>query len=116
MKYKVIHQPSQKIIAQEVKQASSFYDRLIGLMFKNEMQGYDGLLLEPCKSIHNFFVRFSIDVLFLDKNNKIVAIIHSFKPWRITKFYFKAQKVLELKSGTLFKEIKVGDQIEVQSV
>lgn len=85
-------------------------------MFVKEMRGFDGLLLEPGNSIHNFFVRFPIDVLFLSKDMKIVKIIKCFKPWRISGIYFKARKVLELPNGTITDEMNVGDEIEVRYV
>lgn len=114
--YQVKKHNSNHILAYKVKEAITFKDRLIGLMFKDKMDDYDGLLLEPCKSIHNFFVRFPIDVIFLNKDNEIVKIIKSFKPWRITNFYFKAVKVLELKAGTIQDHVKEGDLLEVTSV
>lgn len=116
MFYEIKLSKNKTTIAKKVKPAITFKDRLIGLMFKNEMIGYDGLLLEPCKSIHNFFVRFPIDVIFLTKDNHVVKIIRSFKPWHMTGFYFKAQKVLELKEGMLTEDISIGDKIEVISV
>ena len=112
----VIHKKSQKIIAKNMKVADTPLQRMLGLMFIKEMNNMDALLLDPCNSIHNCFVRFSLDVLFLDKNNKVVRIIRGFKPWRFTRIYFSARKVLELKAGTLIREISVGDEVEVRGV
>ncbi|MBF0359812.1 MAG: DUF192 domain-containing protein [Oligoflexia bacterium] len=73
-------------------------------MFKKEMktfldkEPFDGLLIESCTSIHTCFMQFNIDVLFLDKNNTIIKIIKNMSPWRISWFYFRARRVLELKS------------------
>lgn len=113
---KLIHVESQSVIANDVKLATSFWQRLIGLMFVEQMKGMDALLIEPTKSVHNCFVRFAIDVVFLSKDMTIVGIVRGFKPWRFTKIYWKAQKVVELNAGTLPESVKVGDVLEVRDV
>ena len=102
-------------IASEVKLATSFKDRLVGLMFVDDMHGFDALIIEPCRSIHNFFVRFSLDAVFVDKNLKVVKILRNFKPWYISGIYFRAHKVIEMKAGKA-SAINVGDQLEVRDV
>lgn len=113
---KVIHKKTNLEIASNVKLADSFFSRLVGLMFIKEMKGMDGLLLEPGNSVHNCFVRFPIDVIFLDRENKIVKIIRNFKPWRFSWIYFRSRRVLELNGGSLAKNIEEGDQLEVRDV
>lgn len=102
-------------IASQVKLAKSFKDRLVGLMFVDEMKGFDALIIEPCRSIHNFFVRFSIDAVFVDKNMKVVKILRDFRPWYLSGIYFRAHKVIEMKAGSA-SEVEVGDQLEVRDV
>ena len=101
-------------ICSNLKVANTIFSRLLGLMFKKSMLGFDGLLIDPCNSIHTFFMRFSIDVIFLDSDNRIVKIIHSMKPWKMTWIYFKAKKVLELKAGTLNDNVSIGDELEIK--
>ena len=102
---------SGEVICERVKMANTMDERMIGLMMKKDLVGYDGLLIVPCNSIHTFFMRMNIDVLFLDKKNKIVKIIYDMKPWRLTGIYFKAHQVLEMKAGTLSRNIKIGDTL-----
>lgn len=113
---KVIHKKSQKNIANNIKIANTFQSRLLGVMFIKEMKDMDGLLLDPANSIHNCFVRFSLDVLFLDKNYKIVKIIRNFKPWRFSWIYLSSRRVLELPAGMLIQDVEIGDEVEVQGV
>ncbi len=103
----------EHIIAKNVKKTSNFIQRCLGLMFSQDMYGFDGLLLYPCKSIHTFFMFYPIDVVFLNGDMKIVGILRNMKPWRITKIYFNAQQVLELKGGTLPDNISLEDTLEV---
>jgi uncharacterized membrane protein (UPF0127 family) len=97
--------------------ASSFKDRLIGLMFRQAPpQKSNGLLIEPCNSIHTCFMKYSLDVIFLDSKNKIIKIIYNLKPWRFTWIYLKASKTLEVPAGYLKKNLREGESLEVIDV
>jgi uncharacterized membrane protein (UPF0127 family) len=93
--------------------ADNFFDRLKGLMFSQELPGCDGLLISPCNSIHTFFMLYEIDILFLDKNFNIVKAIYNLSPWRMTWIYFRSYQVLEMKAGTMKKNMKEGERLEV---
>ncbi len=98
-------------IANEVRVANNFVSRLVGLMFGSKMSGFDALLLSPANSIHTCFMRYNIDVIFLNSENKIVKVIRSMRPWRFTWIYWRAKHVLELPGGILPESIKKGDQV-----
>lgn len=112
---KIVHTKTNIILGEDIKLANSFTDRLKGLMFAKEMVG-DGLLLDPCNSIHNCFVHFPIDVIFMDRDNKVVKVLHNFKPWRFSWIYFKAVRTLELPAGKVPEDVRPGDQLEVLGV
>ena len=67
----------------EVLVAKSFFSRFLGLMFVSPKNFYKALLITNCSSIHTFFMRFCIDLVFLDKNNMVLKVIDELKPWRI---------------------------------
>lgn len=113
---KIIHKRTGKIIAHEARIASTTLSRMKGLMFIDKMDGFDALILDPGNSIHNCFVRFSLDVIFVNNKYEVVKIIRDFKPWRFSWIYFRATKVIELQAGSLIKEIKESDVVEVQGV
>lgn len=106
----------EKILSKDILIAEAMMDRMIGLMFKKKMVGYEGLLISPCRSIHTFFMRYSLDIIFLNSDNKIIKIIRDMKPWRLTWFYFRAKKTLELPAGKFPVELKEGDQLVVKNV
>jgi uncharacterized membrane protein (UPF0127 family) len=54
-----------------------------------------------CNSIHTAFMKFPIDVLFVDKDLKVVSVYENLKPWRITRLHFRASSVIELPAGTI---------------
>ncbi|WP_053335841.1 DUF192 domain-containing protein [Bacteriovorax sp. DB6_IX] len=103
----------EQFISQQTRLANNPISRMIGLMFKKEMKNYDGLLIRPCNSIHTFFMRFSIDAVFLNKDFKVIRIYRDLKPWRMTTIIWKANQVLELRAGTLPDNVKEGDSLTV---
>ncbi len=103
---------SKQNIAAEVLVAESFLERLKGLMFEAPLASDQGMLITRCNSIHTMFMRFSLDVLFLNSEGKIIKIIKAIPPWRITWFYLKASKVLELPAGACPEFLREGDYVE----
>jgi len=72
----------------------------------------EGLFLDKTNSIHMFFMNYEIDVIFLDKDNKIIDMIISMKKRRVSKIYKNCKSVVELKSKALSKlDIVVGDRL-----
>lgn len=98
-------------IASQVELARTFWARLKGLMFRRELAAGRALLLEPCPQIHTCFMRFAIDVVFLDAQNRVVDVVENIKPWRMSKFYRSARRTLELPGGTLQGKIRPGDEL-----
>ena len=72
-----------------------------------------GLWIVPCPTIHTFFMKFAIDVVFLDKKLKVVKIMENMKPWRLSPWVYSAHSVLELSGGVLKGALSVGDQLEI---
>ncbi len=105
---------NKKIIAADVKKAESLQDRLFGLIPRKNMAESEGLLLTPCSSIHTCFMKFAIDIVFLDKNMKAIAVVNSVKPWRFSAWHPSAKSVLELKAGVIGDKISKGDEIEIK--
>lgn len=104
-------------ISEKILVADNSVTRIIGLMFrKSPPEMADGLLLDPCNSIHTCFMRYPLDVVFLNSNYKVIKVIRNLKPWRMTWIYFKASKTLELPAGKLPIGIKEGDVLEVEVV
>ena len=74
---------------------------MAGLLGKNEFYKGQALILDPCNSIHTLFMRFPIDVLFVDKNNRVVKAAPFVKTFRLTPVYFKSKFAVELPTGTI---------------
>lgn len=83
-------------------------------MGRRELPQGSGLLITPCSSIHMFFMRFPIDVVFLDRDNAVVRVVPSIKPWRMA-MGGGGRKALELPAGTAtLIPIAKGDVLEFE--
>jgi len=81
-------------------------------MGRRGMKAGQGLLLRPCGSLHTCFMRFLIDVIFLDSRNQVVKIQQNVAPWRMVWGGWKAHSVIEIQSGWLTALPRVGDKVE----
>lgn len=114
-KVEIINVTKENIICSDGALANSFFSRLKGLIGKNELKINEGLCILPCKSVHTFFMKFSIDVIFVDKNGIVCKIAKNLKPYKISKYISKAQYVIELSSGMCNRfKIEIGDIIELR--
>lgn len=95
--------------------ADSFLTRLRGLIGHGPLDDGEGLLIVPCNSIHTHFMGYPIDVLYVDRSQKVVAIDHDMKPWRFGRIRRGARLVIELPAGTVQAAgTEVGDQLRVE--
>jgi uncharacterized membrane protein (UPF0127 family) len=113
-KLTIKNKTSGKIIGSKIGRADNFFTRFFGLMGRKKLESQEGLFLTPCNSIHMLFMKFPIDVIFIDKDNKIVYTIENLKPWRVSPVIFKSQSVIELPVGTVAaSESKITDILEI---
>jgi uncharacterized membrane protein (UPF0127 family) len=103
------------IVGSKIQLAESFMEKLIGLMGSKSMVQGAGMLLLNCSSIHTFWMRMPIDVLYLDSLLSVIAIDKSLKPSRIGSIRFSTKNVLELPAGTADQiGVEIGDRLFVR--
>lgn len=88
-------------VAGRVRVARSFRERLRGLLGSAPLRPGEGLLLYPCRGVHTFFMRYSVDVLFLDGQGRVTALSPGLPPWRARTGGLRATCALELAEGTI---------------
>ncbi len=98
------------VLGDRIRRADTFRLRLLGLMFRPGLEPGGGLWLEPCRQIHTHFMRFPLDVLFLDPEGVVLHALRSFPPWRISPTIPGARVVLELPAGAM-GETRPGDRV-----
>lgn len=102
------------LLADAAELADTSGKRRTGLLKHTSLPAGEGLWIVPCESVHCFFMKFTIDVLYLTRDRKVRAMRPQMKPWRISAC-LSAHSVLELPAGTLEQTgTQKGDQIEFE--
>lgn len=101
------------LLARQLFHAETFWARFAGLMGRKRFPGNcDAMLFEKCNSIHCFFMFMEIDVLFTDKEYKVIKCVHALKPWRLAFGGRKSCHCIELPAHTLAQSsTEPGDQL-----
>ena len=97
-----------------VRVADGPITRAVGLLGRSGMEPGEGLWIVPCPMIHTWFMRFSIDVLFLDRGLKVLKVLEDFRPWRLSPLVPSGHSVLELPAGALKGSVREGDLLEIR--
>lgn len=111
---RIVNTTRETALCTDGEHATSFWHRLRGLMFRDDLPPNGGLLLEPEWSIHTFFMRFPIDVIFLDRERCVLAVHEGVPPYRLGPAHRGAHAVLELPAGTVARTGTLpGDRLTV---
>lgn len=105
----LINQTSGETILSRLEAAGGFWKRLIGLMGRADIPDDYGLYLSPCSSIHCFFMRFPIDVVFINRDHVVVAVYPSLMPWKVALPGSGAYAAIEAGAGQLAHRVTPGD-------
>lgn len=111
---RLLEDGSGRVIVEDLEMARTSWSRFLGLMGRHSLEQGHGLWIEPCNSIHMFFMSFAIDVLFLDRQRRVKRVILGLKPWRLSPIVFGARTVVELPAGTLADRGLVGSQLKLE--
>jgi len=104
----------ESVFAKEVEVATGFFERLRGLLGRSEMRDGAAMVIERCGSVHTVGMRFPIDLVFLDKDWKVVCVKRDVKPGRPMVFGgVLANRVIESSTGGLdLCGLEVGVKLE----
>ena len=108
---KVILHSQETNFETEIELADNFFKRFNGLMFRKRLAHGHGLLLRPCSGIHTCFMRFPIDVIYLDSDNTVLGQ-ETLLPWHIGKHIKGAKAILELNAGEAI-DVLIGEQLSL---
>lgn len=108
----VKNQENGQVLAWDTEEALSFMRRLKGLMFTKNLPFGSALHIRPCKSVHTYFMKYSIDVLYLDSDQRIIGMEENLQPGYIGRRHSNTVSVIELPSGRIREtETEVGHTI-----
>ena len=100
-----------EVLLSRLEMANTFWRRLKGLQFRRPLSPDTGLWLSPCSSLHTCFMRFSIDLVMLDDDMKVVGIRKQVQPWRIVLCVYRTKSVIETSSGS--KLWTIGQKVQI---
>ncbi|WP_003541779.1 DUF192 domain-containing protein [Desulfotomaculum nigrificans] len=98
---RIINQTKNELLADQTLLANTFLARLKGLLGRRELSRGEALALYPCSSVHTCFMKFAIDVIFLDPAGRVIYLQENLIPWRCSPFVKGAVTVVELPAGSI---------------
>jgi uncharacterized protein len=108
-----LKRPDGSVACERCTVAYRMWPRMRGLLGKRGLDSGEGLLIRPAPSIHTFFMRFPIDVVFLSRQGEVLKVAERVPPWR-ARSCRHSYAVLELAAGEAGRRgIAVGDRLDI---
>jgi uncharacterized protein len=105
------------VLGNRIRVADGVISRFVGLLGTSKLADGNGLLIHPSQGVHTLGMLYSIDILFLDRRNRVVGLRHSLKPFRMTSINWSARSVLELPAGAIIAtQTEIDDELELTRV
>lgn len=98
---RVLNKTRDSVLGARVRIADDWRSRMRGFIRRPPPHEGEGLLLSPCRAVHLWGVAFPLDVIFVDRHGRVVALYEDIQPGRRTRYHFKAEYALEVTAGTI---------------
>jgi len=116
VKILVRNQTRHTVLAASADVADTSAKRRVGLLKHTGLEPGQGLWIVPCESVHSFFMKFAIDLVYLDRKRKVRKVRHGMAPWRMS-VCLTAHSILELPAGTVKSTgTQRGDQLQIEEL
>ncbi len=113
-KTSLINRSKNLVLVESVEDAKSLWSRMRGLLGRTELPAGKALWISPCNSIHTFFMKFTIDAVFVDDQLVVKKVARQVRPWRLIPPVWTARSVFELAAGQATQDrVTEGDQLHV---
>ena len=111
---RVLNTTKGTVLGERIEVAESSVSRMVGLLGKSSLAPATGLLIMPSQAVHSIGMRFPIDVLFMDRNWRVVHVQPSMVPYRLSGLHWRARCVLELPVGAIAQSrTSIGDELRI---
>jgi uncharacterized protein len=115
LKHSVQNMTRGTLIGDAIDTAETSAERRVGLLKHNKLDDGAGLWIIPCESVHTFFMKFPIDLVYLDRAHRVRKVVRRLPPWRMS-MCLPAHSILELPPGTIDRtNTQKGDQIVLKA-
>lgn len=112
MKYLVRNLTRGTVLGDAIDIADTSSKRTTGLLKHNKLKSGEGLWIVPCEGVHTFFMKFALDLVYIDKKNVVRKTVANVPPWRLS-MCLPAHSIIELPAGVITETSTVkGDQLE----
>ena len=112
----VVNETRGPLVGDRVQVASTSLTRMVGLLGRSGLDAGGGLWIKPSSGVHTIGMKFTIDVIGLDKNNRVIKLWKRLVPQRITSVHWNMKSVIELPAGRIDEcQIQIGDILAVAS-
>lgn len=116
MSVTIVNTTKNTVICKRGTLANTMMLRMVGLLGVKGLEPEAGLLIKPSSGVHTFGMRFPIDIVTLDRNNRVVGTWENIGPWQIRGLSLRTRSVLELPSGRIKEcSIEAGDELVVKA-
>jgi uncharacterized protein len=113
---RLVNLSRRQTLVENLEVADTEWRRLKGLLGRTFLPADRGLLITRCNNIHTFFMKFPIDLVFLDNAMAVVRTMHALPPWRIVLPVRRAKSVVELQAGFLQNHpVSVGESLRMEA-
>lgn len=109
----LVNKTNQIEVLNNLEIADTFITRLKGLLGREYLEPGNGLVIKPCNSVHCFFMKFPIDVAFVDKDDYVIKVITHMKPFSASPIVSGAKYVIEANAGIFSGKLEIGDRVGI---
>ena len=110
---RVINRTRGSVLAERAELADNYWTRFMGLMGRRELGAGAGLVLKPGGGIHMWFMRIPLDVIHVDKHDRVTHVLRGIKPWRMGPLFVGGKLAIELPVGAA-SQTQVKDEILIE--
>jgi uncharacterized membrane protein (UPF0127 family) len=116
LKILVRNQTRNTVLGDSIDVADTSQKRRVGLLKHERLNTGEGLWIKPCESVHTFFMKFAIDLVYIDRKHRVRKVRNAVGPWRLSAC-LTAHSILELPAGTIEQTgTRSGDELKIEEV
>jgi uncharacterized protein len=112
---RVVNRTRNEVLAERAELANNLWTRFMGLMGRRSLPAGGGLVLRPGGGVHSFWMRMTIDVIHVDKRERVTHVLHAMRPWRLGPLFVGDKWAIELPAGVAARTQR-GDEISIEQL
>jgi uncharacterized protein len=112
--YRLVARTDGRTVLDRLLVADGYWSRFVGLQFRRQLPVDSGLLIVPCPAIHTCFVRFALDLIWLDCEGRVLELRRGVAPWRMASGPFGTFAVVETACGAV--SVAVGESLVIEPI